>query len=245
MEKLGEFAQRVILLAAAALSGWTDSATAASVLPPAIDGQIVGSEYANHYLAESINIELHWTIEGDFIYIGLRVPTRGWVAIAWDPSGPIMEGEDIIIGYVKEGSLYLQDYFAVTSVSHASDVSLGGRDDLLEKAGAESEQGTVLEFRRKLDTQDRFDRPLAKGTHTVQLAYAPNDDFLTYHGEKRMVVNIDFFAGGAQETGLFARPRSVEASGSLLRSWLLTVITGVALITGFSVAYLLWPTRRD
>lgn len=230
------------MLAAAAIAGWSPGRAAAAPPLPTIDGQIAEGEYANRYLAESINIELYWTIEGDSIYIGLKAPTQGWLAVAWDPSGPIMEGEDIVIGYLKEGSLYLQDYFAVTSVSHASDVSLGGRDDLLEKAGAESDQGTVIEFRRKLETGDKFDRSITAGSHVVQLAYAPNDDFLTYHGEKRTVVNIDFFAGSAHSSGLFARPR--EASGNPLRAWLLTVITGVVVIAGLSAAYLLWPARK-
>ncbi len=212
--------------------------------PPSIDGQLAEGEYANRYLAESIGMELHWTIEDEYLYLALKAPTRGWLAIAWDPTGPIMEGEDILIGYIREKELFLQDYYAHTSVSHANDVSLGGRDDVLEASGSEDENFTIIEFRRKLDTKDKFDRPLTRGIHTVQLAYAPNDDFLTYHGEKRTVVNIDFFAGSAQSSGLFARPRSPEASGNPIRAWLLTVITGVALISGLSVAYLLWPARE-
>lgn len=186
-------------------------------------------------------MELHWTIEGDSIDIGLRAPTRGWLAIGWDPSGPIMYGEDILIGYIRGKELFLQDYFASTSVMHANDVSLGGRDDVLESSGSEDQQSTTIEFRRRLETDDRFDRPITRAPHTVQLAYAPNDDFVTYHGEKRTVVKIDFFEGGAQEAGLFARPRSLEAGGSLLAPWLLTVAAGVAAIVSLTAACLLWP----
>ncbi|OFX27446.1 MAG: hypothetical protein A2Z07_00740 [Armatimonadetes bacterium RBG_16_67_12] len=217
------------------------AATAAAA--PVIDGRIAEGEYASHYVARGIGMELHWTIEGDSIYIGLRAPTTGWLAIGWDPSGPIMEGEDILIGYIRGKELYLQDYFANTSVTHANDVSLGGRDDVLESSGSEDQESTTIEFRRRLDTGDKFDRPITRASHTVQLAYAPNDDFVTYHGEKRTVVKINFFEGGAQEAGLFARPRSREAWGGL-GSWMLTVATGVVLIIGLTAAYLLWP-RRD
>ncbi len=215
---------------------------------PTIDGQITEGEYINHYIAEASGMQLHWTIEADFIYFGLSAPTQGWLAIGWDPTGAIMEGEDLLIGYIRDKELFLQDYYANSSVNHANDVSLGGRDDVLEASGSEAAGPplqTTIEFRRKLETGDPFDRPITPGPHVVQLAYAPNDDFITYHGEKRTVVSIDFFAGSTQSSGLFARPRLPEASGNPLRLWMLTVITGVTVITGLSAAYLLWPERRS
>ena len=231
-----------VLLAVLVLvaGGWVGAAAAA---PPAIDGRITEGEYASHYQARRIGMEVHWTIEGDSIYFGLKVPATGWLAIGWDPSGPIMEGEDILIGYIRGKELFLQDYFANSSVTHANDVSLGGRDDVLEASGSEDRQYTTIEFRRRLDTGDRFDRPITPGAHTVQLAYAPSDDFVTYHGEKRTVVKIDFFAGGAQEAGLFARPRSLDGGRGPLVPWLLTVAAGVVTIVGLTAAYLLWPRR--
>jgi hypothetical protein len=154
-----------------------------------------------------------------------------------------MEGEDILIGYIRGRELFLQDYFANSSVTHANDVSLGGRDDVLESSGSEDQQSTTIEFRRRLDTGDRFDRPITPGTHTVQLAYAPSDDFVTYHGEKRTVVKIDFVAGAAQEAGLFARPRSLDNGGNPLGPWLLTVATGVVAIASLVTAFFLWHGR--
>jgi hypothetical protein len=220
-----------------------DGAGAVAAAPPAIDGRITEGEYASHYQARRIGMELHWTIAGDSIYFGLKAPATGWLAIGWDPTGPIMEGEDIVLGYIRGKELFLQDYFANSSVTHANDVSLGGRDDVLESSGSEDQQSTTVEFRRRLDTGDRFDRPITPGPHTVQLAYAPSDDFVTYHGEKRTVVKIDFFAGGAQEAGLFARPRSLKEGRGSFGAWLLTVAAGVAAIAGLTAAYLLWPAR--
>ena len=79
----------MVAAAVAVLLGW-DAATAAPAA--VIDGKITEGEYASHYLARSIGMELHWTIEGDSIYLGLSATTTGWLAIGWDPSGPIMEG---------------------------------------------------------------------------------------------------------------------------------------------------------
>ncbi|MDI6772314.1 MAG: DOMON domain-containing protein [bacterium] len=233
-----------VIASAGMLAAWGLTATAAAPAP-VIDGKIAEGEYASHYVARSIGMELHWTIEGDSIYIGLRAPTTGWLAVGWDPSGPIMQGEDILIGYIRGRELFLQDYFANSSVTHANDVSLGGRDDVLESSGSEDEQFTTIEFRRKLDTGDRFDRPITPGTHTVQLAYAPGDDFVTYHGEKRTVVRIDFLAGAAQEAGLFARPRSLGEGSDPLGPWLLTVATGVLAIVVLTAACLLWHGRGE
>jgi hypothetical protein len=228
------------------LATWRGADVLAQAQLPSIDGQIADSEYAHRYWAEAIGMELHWTIEGEYIYIGLRGPTLGWVSVGWNPTGAIKEGADIIIGYLRGGELFLQDYFANTSISHLNDVSLGGRDDVLESSGSEvagAQPQTTIEFRRRLETNDKFDRPIAPGAQTVLLAYSPYDDFVSYHGEKRTVVTINFFAGGAQEAGLFARPRAL-GSDQLLQSWLWTVLTGIAMIVGLSVAYLLWPGKK-
>ncbi len=163
---------------------------------PVIDGAIEADEYKNHYHNAQINMDLYWSITGDDIYLGLKSPGQGWVAIGLDPTGPIMQGADILIGYIQNGRLYLADEYAADITSHIPDTQLGGRDDLLQKAGSESEQGTVLEFMRKLNTRDRHDQPIASGRRIVMLAYSDSDDTSGYHGEtakRRAIAFIDFF----------------------------------------------------
>jgi hypothetical protein len=60
-----------------------------------------------------------------------------------------MEGEDILIGYIRNKELFLQDYSANRPVNHYNDVNLGGRDDVLQSSGSEDNTFTVIEFRRK------------------------------------------------------------------------------------------------
>lgn len=60
-------------------------AGAVAVAPPIIDGRITEGEYASHYQARRIGMEVHWTIEGDSIYFGLQAPATGWLAVGWDP----------------------------------------------------------------------------------------------------------------------------------------------------------------
>jgi hypothetical protein len=80
------------VLAAAAILALGARIGTAAVSLPAIDGRIADGEYASHYRAPGIGMELHWTIEDDSICVGLKAPTQGWLAIGWDPIGPIKAG---------------------------------------------------------------------------------------------------------------------------------------------------------
>jgi len=170
------------------------TATASNASPrPTLDGQISENEYANHYRSDELQLDLYWTLDQENIYIALRSPGKGWLAIGLNPEGPAMQGADILVGYVQDGILYMRDDFAESPTGHSPDKDLGGQENISESAGSESEQGTVIEFVRKLDTQDDFDKPIIGGTMTVQLAYSETDDFVSYHS-KRAAVTIDFFS---------------------------------------------------
>ncbi len=165
--------------------------------PLQLDGVIVEGEYQNVLQPSELNMELFWTIRGDRIFVGLRAPTQGWVALGLAPEGPLMKGADIIIGYVKQGQLYLQDSYADSPAGHQSDEKLGGRDDILGKAGSEDQGVTTLEFSRKLETGDPYDKAIREGERvTLLLAYATQDDFTSYHAKSRaLLLNIDLWGG--------------------------------------------------
>lgn len=155
-----------------------------------LDGIIEEGEYAQSYRDEATSIELYWTIKEDEIFIGLRCPGRGWVALGLGGQGPMMKDADILIAYVDSEGLHVQDNFANDFVSHVADIKLGGRDDILESAGTETGQGTVIELRRKLDTGDPYDQPIAPGKLRVLLAHADGDDFTSYH-TSRFATTLD------------------------------------------------------
>lgn len=165
-----------------------------------VDGRIGEKEYENHLKPDDMQMDVYWTIRDDRIYIGLRAPSQGWLAIAVNPEGPQMKGGDIIIGYVKENQLFLQDSYAPEPTGHQADKELGGRDDILEKAGAEDQASTVIEFARKLDTGDQFDKPIRQGELSlIQVAYTSEDDFTSYHGSNwTLIPQIDFFKTRSQ-----------------------------------------------
>lgn len=171
-----------------------------------IDGVIEPNEYQFHYLAEkdAFKMDLHWTIDEEFLYVGLVAPASGWVGFGLmplDPEKVTMKGADIVIGYVKDGELFIRDDYADSESSHKADTDLGGTDDILEKAGKESGGQTIIEFKRKLYTKDAFDVPVPVRVE-VFLAYSDADDLTTQHkgkGQGRFHKEINLTTGKAAE----------------------------------------------
>jgi len=188
----------VLILADFALRSGPHSASSGAAssggAKPEIDGRIAEGEYAHSYRDET-GIELYWTVVGEEIYFGLRSPGEGWVALSLAPKGPMMQGGDIIIGYISNGELHIQDNYADSPAGHKADPELGGSDDILEAAGSEGEGGTVLEFKRRLDTGDEYDHPITAGEMAIQLAYSEKDDFTSYHAE-RASITLRLLEGG-------------------------------------------------
>jgi len=173
-----------------------EQARRAALRPAALDGQIEREEYAFQYIDVATGIDLHWTILHQEIFIALRCPEQGWVALGWGEPDQVqmMKGADFVVAYVDQTGLHLEDGFGVDFVAHAPDTELGGRDDILEKAGSEREGSTVVEFRRRLDTGDPYDRAIHPGSLTVLFAHAHEDDFTSYHAS-RSTATLDFFGG--------------------------------------------------
>lgn len=178
----------------------TASANGLTPVEPTIDGVIGEGEYAHQLVDETTGMTLSWTVLGQRLFMAMSSPGQGWIAMGLDPDGPIMQGADILMGYVANGETFLEDHWANSPTSHVNDVDAGGTNNIVAFAGSENQAGTVIEFERPILTDDAFDKPLPHKEIFVQIAYAQKDDWKTYHGSKsRNTVTIDFFAtGGAQ-----------------------------------------------
>jgi hypothetical protein len=174
-----------------AASSPSASASAPTGGSPVIDGRIGEGEYARRFRDEATGIDLYWTVLGDQIYFALQSPSAGWVALSLSPEGPMMQGGDIIIGYVSDDGLHIQDNYADGPAGHQADLELGGQEDILEAAGSEGGEGTIIEFRRRLDTGDRYDRPIIQGEEEIQLAYSDSDDLSAYHARNRSTIMLN------------------------------------------------------
>jgi hypothetical protein len=128
-------------------------------------------------------ITFHWATDRGLLFVKLSAPTTGWMSVGFNPTS-MKKDANIIIGYVKDGAVFIQDNFGTTLIGHQSDVSLGGKDNVTDKAGTEANGRTEINFAIPLDSGDKYDRPLVVGkTYPIILAFAPNgvDNFNSMH----------------------------------------------------------------
>jgi hypothetical protein len=143
------------------------------------DGVISEGEYTK--VRTFGDYELRWTSDEQNIYIAIKAKTIGFVAVAVQP-GSRMKDADIILGFVKDGKAEVYDLFSTGDFGpHPPDTELGGVNNLLEFGGKEESGYTTIEFKRALDTGDRYDRPLVKGSNKIIWSYGSNDSLTVKH----------------------------------------------------------------
>lgn len=129
-------------------------------------------------------ITIRWRVMGTDLEVVLSAPTTGWISAGFNPSMPNHKDANIIIGYVKNGTAYIQDNFGTGAYVHSSDVSLGGEDNVSAVSGSEASGTTEIHFVIPLDSGDAYDRVLLVGEkYLVILACGPNgaDDYTSQH----------------------------------------------------------------
>jgi hypothetical protein len=156
------------------------TAPAATLVAWAADGVISPQEYPSRKAYG--NWEINWRSEANDVFIGIRAKTSGWVALGVQPASG-MDRADFIIGWVADGKTTLDDQFG-QGLNHQPDSRLGGTNDITIFAGGEKDGYTVIEFRRALDTGDRFDVPLKKGTNKILWSFGTGDDITRQHAER-------------------------------------------------------------
>ncbi len=156
--------------------------------PPGVaweaDGVITPGEYTGVQVYG--NYEIHWARDEEYIYVGMRARTGGWVAVGFDATpGAGMADADMILGVVVGDEVTVSDEFGTGPTAHRPDTELGGTDDILEFGGTEQEGWTTIEFKRALDTGDPYDAVLAEGTITIMWAYSSSKSLTAYHSANR------------------------------------------------------------
>lgn len=138
------------------------------------DGTITNGEYDNTRSFSS-GYTLHWSIEGDYILVGIKANTSGWVAFGIQPQLTSQTNIDMVLGYVSSNGVTVFDIFINDSGDFSQDKELGGQNDIVEYGGAEERNSTTIEFKRLLDTGDRdFDLPLLTRNY-ILWAYGASD----------------------------------------------------------------------
>jgi hypothetical protein len=134
------------------------------------DGVISAGEYQDSKTFGDYTV--NWSNDNEYIYTGIKAKTAGWVAIGFSPE-TFMKNADIIMGSVRDDKLTIADTFSTGEFGpHPPDTQLGGTDDILASAGKSDSGYTTIEFKRKLDTGDKFDKPVVKGINKIIWAYS-------------------------------------------------------------------------
>jgi hypothetical protein len=111
----------------------------------------------------------------------MKAPTSGWIAIGFGAE-TLMKNADIIEGFVKDGKLSIVDMFSTGDFGpHPPDTQLGGTNDILDSAGQNINGFTIVEFKRKLDSGDKYDKPLLPGKNKIIWAYGTDPVFTLKH----------------------------------------------------------------
>lgn len=119
------------------------------------------TEPINFRLYNDGNYRFSWVIKDNKIEITISARTLGWVAIGLNPSVR-MKDADIYFGFVdQKGKGQAFDMFSIGETGpHPSDTDLGGQNDLISPSVSIINGWTTFTFQRKLDTGDRFDKPI-------------------------------------------------------------------------------------
>ena len=191
-----------------------------------LDGRAEPGEYRFRFTDKASKLDFQWSIQGDRLIGAVSSPDTGWVAVGFGGDGPLMMGADIVIGYVDARGAHVQDDYANTPVSHASDSSLGGHNDILGSAGLQTAEGTTIEFERPLAAHDSTDQPIRAGQTHVILASSASDDFMAYHASgHKAVALLDLFNGppasASQESLL---PDPITDVQIMLATWMMLLL---------------------
>ncbi len=108
-------------------------------------------------------MEISWKNDQEFLYMALNATANGWLAIGFEPL-EWMKNADMILGSVQGGKVTVLDEYCTGNYGpHIEDTLLGGTNDILESGGSKVAGRTIIEFKRKLNTGDRFDKAFIPG----------------------------------------------------------------------------------
>ncbi len=144
------------------------------------DGVVSAGEYASEATIGSV--KLWWRHDGEQLYMAMQADTKGWVSVGFMPEQR-MQGADYVLGFVQDGEVQVHDAWGDAPVgSHPNDEELGGANDLVAFGGAESDDGTTIEFQRPLAPTDEYDKVLEPGARVALLvATGASDGSSTPH----------------------------------------------------------------
>jgi len=122
-----------------------------------------------------------YRIDEDNLVAKVSCPTKGWVAVGFDPVKK-MKGANFIIGCNDNGNQIIVDNYGVKPIKHKADTLIGGKDDIIESSCFEENSITTLSFTIPLDSGDDKDVVINPGKEIkVIFAAGKKDNLKTKH----------------------------------------------------------------
>ena len=153
--------------------------------------------YATTYDHEIIvqKMAFAWKVAGEDLYVRLKAPTTGWVAIGFNPSAGMKDAK-FVLGYVKDGKTIISDEFGTGEIKHEPVEKLGGKSDVTLIGGKEEGGVTTIEFTIPLGSKDaKGGRIDPTGDTTVLLAYGLDGDISKLRHKFRTGISINLSSG--------------------------------------------------
>ena len=148
--------------------------------------------------AKTAKMTFDWSINGDQLAVKLSAPTKGWVAIGFNPTKK-MKDANIIIGYVKKGKVKILDEFGSAATQHKSDKKIGGTENVTVVGGSEDGNTTTIEFSIPLNSGDGKDTVIDPQTDTtIILAYGPERDSFKVKHKFSDTITVNLATGAYQ-----------------------------------------------
>ena len=150
-----------------------------------IDGSMDSHEYFFSLKDETTGLEVYWSNDRQYIYIGIIAGSSGWTAIGFNPEFA-MKGANIIFMAIDGKDIVMRDDFGNSTFSHSPDQDLGGSFDVEEYAVKADGDTAMYEFKMLLDSGDKFDGVLNAGEE-YKVILSVNDriiDFDSKHTKK-------------------------------------------------------------
>ncbi|HEX3045030.1 MAG TPA: DOMON domain-containing protein [Bacillota bacterium] len=172
----------LLLFSGAALMAVKTTNVSANLVAWKSDGMIGENEYQKYQKLGVL--EVYSRSDKDNIMLGIQAPTTGYLALGISPE-QMMNKADMILMCVKDGKALAEDMYSTGIFGpHPPDTTLGGTNDLQMVSGTEKDGVTVIELKRKLNTGDKYDKPLTLGKNKVIWATSDSDDFAQKHNQR-------------------------------------------------------------
>ncbi len=147
-------------------------------------GQEEAVEVSGRHVEVEPGWELSWEFQGEEIVFAMAAPTTGWVSIGFNPSRMMSEAAYVLAYVDSSGEVQIREDYGTGNTTHASDISLGGTQDVRVLSGKQEDGQTEITFALPLDSGDQFDVVFTPGeTYVVLMAYGPDgsDNFTSRH----------------------------------------------------------------